>query len=66
MTEEQRRELERIKIQKSLTDKEALDYLKGLNISPEELDRLKTQLRYQMENPNTVWGSFDANKIFGQ
>lgn len=64
MTEEQRRELERIKNTMGLTDKEAQDYLKGQNVSPEELEYLKTQLRYQMENPNTVWRSLDANKIF--
>lgn len=66
MTEQERREVERIKIQKGLTDKQAQDYLQGQNMTPEELERLKTQLRHQMENPNTVWGSFDANKIFGQ
>lgn len=66
MTEEQRQELERIKNNMGLTDKQALDYLKGQNISPEELERLKTQLQHQMENPNIAWGSFDSSKIFGQ
>lgn len=66
MTEEQRQELERIKNTLKLTDKQALDYIKGQNVSPEELERLRTQLRHQMENPNIAWGSFDSSKIFGQ
>ena len=66
MTEEQRREFERIKSQEGLTDKETLDYLKGQNVSAEELERLKTQLRHQMENPNSAWGSFNSSKVFGK
>lgn len=64
--QQEQQELERIKSSKGLTDKQALDYLQGQNMSPEELEKLRLHLKHQMENPYIAWGTFDSSKIFKQ
>ncbi len=59
-------QIEALKLQKGLTTNEALEYIKGQNISQEELERLRNNLRQQMENPFGTWNSFNPGKTFGQ
>ena len=67
MTADQlRQQVEALKLQKGLTTNEALEYIKGQNISPEELERLRANLRQQMENPFGTWNTFNPSKVFGQ
>jgi hypothetical protein len=66
MTEEQRQQLELIKAQKGLTDKQAQEYLQGQNMSPEELEALRQQVRQTVEDPFKAWGTINPSQIFGK
>jgi hypothetical protein len=66
MTEEQRQQLELIKAQKGLTDKQAQEYLQGQNMSQEELADLQQKTRQAVENPYGTWGTINTSQIFGK
>lgn len=66
MTEEQRQQLELIKAQKGLTDKQAQDYLQGQNMTAEELEALRQQVRQTVENPFNTWNTFNSSNVFGK
>lgn len=66
MTEEQRQQLELIKAQKGLTDKQAQEYLQGANMSQEELTDLQQKARQAVENPFNAWNTFNSSNVFGK
>jgi hypothetical protein len=66
MTEEQKQQLELIKAQKGLTDKQAQEYLQGANMSQEELEALRQQVKQTMENPFNTWNTFNPSTVFGK
>jgi hypothetical protein len=66
MTEEQRQQLELIKAQKGLTDKQAQEYLQGQNMSQEELAELQQKARQAVENSYGTWNNFNPSNVFGK
>lgn len=56
--------IESLKNNQGLTTKEALDWIKGENISAEKLAEMREELRKQVENPNLTWDTFNPSSVF--
>ena len=65
MTEEQR-QIEQIKLQKGLTDKQAQEFLQGQNMTPEQIAELQQKARQTVEDPFKAWGTINSSQIFGK
>ncbi len=59
-------DINKIKQEKGLTDKQAQEFLKQENMTAEEIEVMRKKLQQEMETPFQTWNNFDPSKVFGK